>query len=148
MIALLSAIYTLVSVASFLVYKKVSIAENTWLFIGVIFIALGFIMVIYPSPPILILSNILTTIGMFFFSVIWNAQLFHLISDYSPVQKARFLIWREWLLVISRCVMLVIILNLTSFQGTTYILLISIALICLLLIPIFQKKALSGLENY
>lgn len=145
-IALLNTLYTLCSLFSLYLYRKMHLREQTWLFISITLLAAGFLVVLYPESLILVISNILTTIGMFYFSSSWNGQHFRLISGFSAIQQSRMMVWRECLLCISRCAMLLIILHVPDFKGVAFILVIALALINLLLIPYFQYKAMQGKE--
>ncbi|WP_409343470.1 MFS transporter [Paenibacillus sp. MBLB4367] len=141
LIALLNALYTISSLLGLLMYKRIKWSENTFLWIGVSLLSAGFLMAMFPLKPVLIASNLLTTLGMFFFGTVWNAQQFRCIRHYTPGRQATFLVWREVLLCVTRCLMLVTILSLDDLKGGLFYTLIAITLASLLSIPVFQTKA-------
>ncbi|MFX3633100.1 MAG: MFS transporter [Candidatus Pristimantibacillus sp.] len=142
LIALLNMLYTASSFVGLLLFRKIKLDESKWLWFGTLLLGSGFLIVLMPYKPILIISNLLTTIGMFFFGMIWTAQLFRCIQPLSPGQQAAFLVWRECLLVTMRCVLLSLMLFLDDIRGILFVVIIGITLLCLFSIPIFQKKAM------
>lgn len=141
-IALLNALYTLSSLFALYLYKKIPLKERIWLYISVAILSVGFLIVLYPVAPILVLSNILTTMGLFYFSTTWNSQQFRLLSGLSPMHQSRVFVWRECLLCVSRCLMLLLVLPLSSFSGMIFIVLIALTIFCLISVPFFQRKAM------
>ncbi|WP_253735800.1 MFS transporter [Paenibacillus sp. FJAT-26967] len=141
LIALLNVLYTGSAFLGLVLYRKFKWNDNLCLWLGVILLSAGFVVALFPLHPLLILSNVLTAFGMFFFAMIWNAQQFHCIENFPPARKAAFLIWREGLLIGMRIILLVFIMQLQSLDGWLYVALIGITLISLILIPVFQTKA-------
>ncbi|TFE30587.1 MFS transporter [Cohnella luojiensis] len=142
LIALLNMLYTCCSLLGLWMYRKIKIDEMRWLWIGMTLMAVGFLIVLFRDPAALILSNVMTSIGMFYFTTVWNAQQFRFIQHAGPSQQASFLIWRECTLVVTRCVLLGLTLPLKDMGGTGFALLIGVTVVCLLSIPAFQQRAL------
>lgn len=147
-ISLLNTLYTCTSVAAFYLYRKLNIKEHIWLTVAIGFLGVGFLLVLYPISPVLVVSNILTTVGLFYFSSTWNAGHFRMISGLPVSQKVGILVLRECLLAISRCIMLVFVLSVQDFHGTVFVGLVLFSLICMMLIPYFQAKLVGNPESY
>ncbi|WJH33788.1 hypothetical protein N6H14_27925 [Paenibacillus sp. CC-CFT747] len=109
----------------------------------------GFLVTMIPYAPLLIVSNLLTTMGMFYFSTIWNTRQFAIISVSTPVEQARIFIWRECFLNVSRMVLLLLVLGLQvkDFQGAGFFLLLFLALFCAATIPYFSKMGTDSFEK-
>ncbi len=142
LIALLNMLYTCCSLLGLWMYRKIKQDEMRWLWIGVSLLVVGFIIVLFRQPAALIVSNLLTSIGMFYFTTVWNAQQFKLIKDIGPVSQTAFLVWREVLLVATRCILLALTLPLKDMGGTGFALIIGVTIVCLLFIPVFQNRAI------
>ncbi|WP_159883764.1 MFS transporter [Paenibacillus puerhi] len=140
-IALLNVLYTLSTMGAMLLYRKLRVPERRWLVIGVVAMSTGFLFPLLQVSVFLVISNILMTIGMFYFGTVWNTEHFRLISKHSAIEQARLLIWREWLLIGSRVVILVWILGIENLHGLPFIMLLLISIACALAIPFFSKKA-------
>lgn len=140
-IALLNVGYALATIGAMLIKRKLATSEGMVLTIGMIFISVGFLITLYPHAPILVLSNLLTTIGMFYFGTIWNTRQFSLIVRHTKIEQVRILIWREWFLVFARIVMLLLILTVKDFHGMIFIALMVFALACALIIPYFSNRS-------
>ncbi len=140
-IALLNVGYACSTIGAMVVYRKLKMANGTILTIGMIFISVGFLITLYPKAPILVLSNLLTTVGMFYFASTWNPVHFRIISRHNPIEQVRILIWREWLLNIARISMLLLILTVKDFHGMSFILLMSLALASALVIPYLSGRS-------
>ncbi|GAB6990790.1 MFS transporter [Paenibacillus pini] len=145
LIALLNMCYTLSSLLGLYLYRKIKFNEMRWLWIGTSLLAIGFLIVLIPYSPALIISNVLTSIGMFYFSIVWNAQQFKYIKHLDPSRQTTFLVWRECTLVFTRCILLSLTFSLTEMKGIGFAAIILVTLGCLIAIPIFQK--LAGREN-
>lgn len=139
-IALLNTLYTSSSLFALFLYRKLKLGERTWLHAAILLLAGGFLLMLYPVPVVLILSNVMTTVGLFYFGTTWNAQQFRAISHHPPERQSSLLVWRECLICLTRCVMLVLILFVKDFSGVVFVLLISVAIGTLFSIPYFQKK--------
>ncbi|UUZ94274.1 hypothetical protein LJK87_06660 [Paenibacillus sp. P25] len=100
-----------------------------------------------PKAPLLIASNVLTTVGMFYFATVWNTRQFRVISQQTAMEQARILLWREWFLNLSRIVMLILILFVDDLKGPMFMALIALALISALLIPWFSRKGSEAFEQ-
>jgi YQGE family putative transporter len=140
-IALLNVGYACSTIGAMILYRKLKVSNGTSLAIGMILISVGFIITLFPKVPILIISNLLTTIGMFYFATIWNTRQFHMIVKHKAIEQVRILIWREWFLNIARITMLLLILTVKNFHGISFILLMSLALVCSLIIPYFSSRS-------
>lgn len=140
-IALLNVGYALSTIGAMVVYRKLRMKNGAILTLGMIFISIGFLITLFPSAPILVLSNLLTTIGMFYFSSTWNPVHFRIISQHTPIEQVRILIWREWFLCLARIFMLLLILTVKDFSGISFILLMSSALVCTLIIPYLSSRS-------
>ncbi|WP_438348105.1 MFS transporter [Paenibacillus sp. FA6] len=141
LIALLNMVYTMCSLLGLWMYRRIKIDEMRWLWIGMILMSVGFIIVLFQHPAALIISNLLTSIGMFYFMTVWNAQQFRFIQYASPISQASFLVWRESLLVATRCILLSLTLPLKEMGGLGFTLIIGVTVVCVLLIPFFQQRA-------
>ncbi|WP_442950134.1 MFS transporter [Paenibacillus sp. HGH0039] len=141
LIALLNLLYTGAAFLGLILYRKFKWNDQFCLWLGVLLLSAGFVIAMFPLKPLLILSNVLTAFGMFFFAMIWNAQQFQCIEDYAPGRKAAFLIWRESMLVGMRIVLLVFIMSLDKLEGWLYISIIGVTLVSLISIPVVQAKA-------
>jgi MFS transporter, YQGE family, putative transporter len=141
LIALLNMLYTLCSLLGLWMYRKIKFDEMRWLWIGMTLMAVGFVIVLFRQPAALIASNILTTIGMFYFSTVWNAQQFRFIQHAGPDEQTSFLVWRECLLVVTRCILLAFTLPLKDMGGSGFAIIIGVTVVCLLSIPAFQSRA-------
>ncbi len=146
LIALLNMVYTICSLLGLWVYHKIKIDEMRWLWIGMTLLAVGFLIVLFQHPATLIISNLITSVGMFFFLTVWNAQQFRFIQHASPVSQASFLVWRECLMVATRCILLSLTLPLKSMGGTGFALIIGVTVVCLVSIPFFQQRANRAVE--
>ncbi|RED64012.1 MFS transporter [Cohnella lupini] len=147
LIALLNMLYTCCSLLGLWMYRKIKINEMRWLWIGMSLMAVGFLIVLFKEPIALILSNVLTSIGMFYFTTVWNAQQFRFIQHAEPSQQASFLVWRECTLVFTRCVLLALTLPLKDMGGSGFALIIGVTIVCLLSIPAFQQRAMREAEG-
>ncbi len=147
LIALLNMLYTCCSLLGLWMYRKIKFNEMRWLWIGMTLMAIGFVIVLFREPAALIVSNVLTSIGMFYFTTVWNAQQFRFIQHAESSQQASFLVWRECTLVLTRCVLLGLTLPLKDMGGTGFALIIGATIVCLLSIPIFQHRAVREAEG-
>lgn len=141
-IALLNTLYTVSSLVALLLYRKIRLQEQSWLMAAILLLSGGFLLMLYPVPVVLIISNVCTTMGMFYFGTVWNAQHFRVISGLAPEHQSRMLVWREGFICGARGLMLLLILPITNFSGVAFVLLIALATLCLFSIPFFQKKLL------
>jgi YQGE family putative transporter len=147
LIAMLNMLYTVATLLGLLLFRRIKLNETRWLWIGTTLLAAGFLIVIIPYPAALIISNVLTSIGMFYFTTVWNAQQYRSIQHLNPVQKTSFIVWREIILVVTRCVLLGLAFYLKAFQGLWFIGIIAFTITCLLAIPIFQSRAVRENEH-
>ncbi|GKU76027.1 MFS transporter [Paenibacillus sp. L3-i20] len=147
LISLLNALYTLAGVVALLIYKRIKLTNMKWLWIGAGLLAFGFIIVTIPMPTpsaksiLLISSNIISAIGMLLFASTWNAITFNSIQFLNDQERTMFLVWREWLLCISRIVLLTIVLSLNDLSGWLFNLIIAFTVISLLAIPFTMNIA-------
>lgn len=147
LIALLNTGYALCSLLALLAYRKWKMKESSWLYTGILFTISGFLLMLLPDAPIRVISTVLTTIGMFYFSSIWNSQLYRFINGFPPAKQAVFLVWRECLLCGGRLVMLAFIFRVEDFQGNRFAALIVLSIVCLLTIPLWQHMAFLALRR-
>lgn len=146
-IALLNVLYASSTIGAMILYRRLKTREGVWLTIGMLFISAGFLLPLLPKAPFLVLSNIFTTVGMFYFGTVWNTRQFRVISQFTAMEQARILLWREWLLNVSRMSMLVLILFVDELKGPVFIGLIALALVSALLIPWFSRKGSEAYEQ-
>lgn len=144
-IALLQIMYTAFTIACVFIYRRWSrtrqISDNKWLTFGMLAAAVGFLLALFPTQSILIISNVLTTIGLFFFFTIWSSRQFQLTYQLEPIQQMRVLVWRELILVMSRIFLLVLILGIQDFDGFIFKAVMIFSFSSALLIPYFSKKS-------
>jgi len=141
-IALLNVLYTCFAMCAMLLYRKMKVKENVWLAVGMGCLSVGFLIVLFPAAPILVISNILTTVGMFYFATVWNTRQFAVISRSTPIEQARIFMWRECLLNLSRILVNLLVLNVKDFHGGMFIFLLGLALSCASVIPYLSGKGI------
>ncbi|SEB51396.1 hypothetical protein [Paenibacillus sp. GP183] len=141
-IAMLNLLYTMSALLGLWLYRRFKINEDYWLWIGTALLALGFLIAIIPVPLTMVFSNVLTSVGMFYFGTVWNSQQFRAIQHFKKAEQASFLVWREITLVATRCVMLSMTFVLKDLRGAWFLFLIAVTVGCLLSIPLFQRLAI------
>lgn len=141
LIALLNVLYSVAALAGLAAYRKFRLQDGRWLWVGTWLLAVGFFIVLFRSPAAFIVSNVMTTAGMFFFSTVWNAQQFRFMEDGGTTRKASFLVWRECILIATRCMLLGLTFPLKELSGGWFAGLIGLILLCLFAIPVFQHRA-------
>jgi YQGE family putative transporter len=146
-IALLNVLYACSSIGAMTLYRRLKIKENVWLGIGMLFMASGFLLPLIGQAPFLVISNILTTVGLFYFGTIWNTQQFRIITQMSAIMQSRIFLWRELFLNSTRIVLLVLALSVQDIRGGAFIGLISLALVSALVVPIFAMKSKAAFER-
>ncbi|MCZ8516768.1 MFS transporter [Paenibacillus filicis] len=146
-IALLNVLYASSTIAAMTLYRRMKTKEGIWLTVGMLFISAGFLLPLFPKAPVLIASNILTTVGLFYFGTVWNTRQFRVISQHTAIEQARILLWREWFLNVSRITMLILILFVKELKGPVFIGLIALALVSALMIPWFSRKGSDAFEQ-
>jgi hypothetical protein len=139
-IALLSIAYTLSTIVAMILYRKKKVRDSTWLSLGMVMISFGFLLALFQYPWMLIASNVLTTMGMFYFGTIWNTKQFKIIAKHSIIEQSKILIWRELSLTISRIIMLALILSVEKIQGPVFISLMIVAILCAVITPLVSNK--------
>ncbi|GIO13418.1 hypothetical protein J19TS2_29730 [Cohnella xylanilytica] len=147
LIALLNVAYTLSSLLGLWLYRRFRSGEMRWLWLGNGLLAAGFLIALLQEPAALIVSNVLTTIGMFYFSTVWNAQQFRYIEFAGAASQASFLVWRECILIATRCALLAMTMSLTRLQGVGFDTIVGITIACMLVIPLVQSKAMRALQG-
>jgi len=140
-IALLNVGYACSTIVALMIYRKIKLSNGKILAIGMIFISVGFLITLYPKAPLLVLSNLLTTIGLFYFATIWNTRQFKMISKHTRIEQVRILIWREWFLNFARVAMLLLTMTLKSFHGLPFMLLMAFALGSTLVVPYLSSRS-------
>ncbi|NHN33463.1 MFS transporter [Paenibacillus sp. S3N08] len=140
-IALLNVLYAVSSIMAMILHRKMTIRSGIWLKVGMIAISVGFLVALFQHSVFLVISNILTTIGLFYFGTVWNSGQFRIISRHTSIEQARILLWREWFLNVSRIGMLILILFVKDLQGVSFLVLLGFSLICAFLVPLFSQKS-------
>lgn len=146
-IAALNALYTLATLAGLYMYRRLNLQDHAMLGIGCVLLASGFLIVLVPVKALLIVSNLLTAVGMFYFGAAWNTMQFKRIKPYSQSQQANFLVWRESLICVTRIMTLAIVLSVDELRGSLFIGLIGVSILCLLLVPYFEYRAKIAMEQ-
>ncbi|MZQ85504.1 MFS transporter [Paenibacillus sp. 5J-6] len=146
-IAILNVLNACFAMGAMFMYKRLKVREGTWLFIGTIFVSIGILLPLLPKAPLLIISNILTTIGMFYFGTIWNTRQFRIITKQTAIQQAHIFLWRECFLNASKILLLILALSVKEINGGTFIQLILLALVCALMVPYFSGKSMEMFER-
>jgi YQGE family putative transporter len=139
-IALLSIAYTLSTIVAMILYRKKKVRDTTWLTIGMVMISLGFLLALFQYPWMLIASNVLTTMGMFYFGTIWNTKQFKIIAKHSIIEQSKILVWRELSFIISRIIMLSLILSVEKIQGPVFTSLMIVAIVCAVITPFVSNQ--------
>lgn len=147
-IALLSIAYTLSTIVAMILYRKKKVHDSTWLSLGMVMISFGFLLALFQYPWMLIASNVLTTMGMFYFGTIWNTKQFKIIAKHSIIEQSKILIWRELSLTISRIIMLALILSVEKIQGPVFISLMIVAILCSVITPLVSNKMGDAADSY
>ncbi|WP_248925270.1 hypothetical protein [Paenibacillus hamazuiensis] len=146
-IALLNVMYALSSIGSMFLYRRLQIQNGIWLAIGMASMCIGFLCALLQHSFFLVISNILTTIGLFYFGTVWNTGQFKIISKHTAIEQARIFLWREWFLNVTRILLLVSAMFVKDFQGGYFIALMIAAMACALLVPLFSGKSAASEEN-
>jgi YQGE family putative transporter len=146
-IALLNVLYAISSIIAMVLHRRLNVSSGIWLRVGMVAVSAGFLVALLQYSAFLVVSNILTTIGLFYFSTIWNSGQFRIISRHTSIEQARILLWREGFLNISRISMLILILFVRDLHGGPFLVLLCLALCCALLIPLFAQKSMDALER-
>jgi len=146
-IALLNVLYACFAIGAMMLYRRLKVREGVWLNIGMLFISVGFLLPLFPKAPILIISNILTTIGMFYFGTVWNTRQFRIITKQTAMKQAQIFLWRECFLNVSRILMLILALSVQDIRGGAFIALIALSLVCTLVVPYFSGRSTEAFEQ-
>lgn len=132
-IALLNIGYTLAAVFALFWYKRLKLRDTTWLYVGTFSIVGGLAIALFFVPAALVASNILTTVGLYFFGVVWNSQQFRTLSVLPARVQAQIYTWRECALCVTRILTLTLFPFLHEFRVfiplSLFILAISAALV-------------------
>jgi hypothetical protein len=145
-IAALNGLYTLATLGGLFVYRKYGLKDSTFLMMGCLLIASGFLIVLVPAKPLLIVSNLLTAVGMFCFGAAWNTLQFKWIKPYSEAGQAKLLVWRETLICVTRIGTLLIVMSVEDFRSPLFVVLIGVSVLCLLAVPYFEYRARKTME--
>lgn len=138
-VACLSAGYAIVTIASFFAYLKIHLGPSTWLKFAILLNGIGIFIDLFHFPVLYIVSNFLTTTGIFFFNTIWTAQQFAITADISLEKRIRYFIWREVNLDLSRAVFLLILVLVPVLHRRFLDLFIFVLILSLSFIFINQK---------
>jgi hypothetical protein len=131
LIALLNTAYTLSSFIALYLYRRVRLSENTWMLLGMTFVSSGFLISLAYISPLLVVSNLLSTVGMFYFNITWMTKVFRSVSYLTPMGKLRVLLWRECLICLSRCCMLSALFFLDDIRGPGFIIIVCLTVVCI-----------------
>jgi MFS transporter, YQGE family, putative transporter len=144
LIALLNTCYTAFALLALLAYRKLKVKESVWLMISVVFLGCGLLMMLIPLPLIRITSNVITTIGMFYFlTIVVSQQLKMTTGSLDIVKRSYMLVWREWMYVISRVGILLLMMKIDNFTDPLFIGLAIFVIMCLLAISFIQGKMMT-----
>lgn len=143
-ISFLNSTYTICTILALLVYRKFRRNHIEWIVIGLGLAVFGFVVVAVGTPTFFIISNILTTVGLFYFSNSWNSVQFITVSMQSGMQQARLLVWREGMICVGRIVMLLFVFAVQDPSGGNIFWLMLFAVASMATIPIFEWKAQSA----
>src|SRR5690606_34947123 len=80
LIALLNTAYTLSAFAALYLYRRLRLTENAWMLFGMISLSIGFLISLAYIAPLLVVSNILSTIGIFYFNINWMVKVFRSVN--------------------------------------------------------------------
>jgi len=145
-VALLNMCYTLFALMALVAYRRLRLQERAWLVLSVILLGAGLMLMLIPIPTLRIISNIVTTVGMFYFGTILTAQQLRVTVELDVGRRAHLLVWREWLFCISRMVMLLIALSIDTFNDPMFLALALLVVCCLLGISFVQAKMIGKQE--
>lgn len=145
-IAALNGLYTLATLCGLLAYRKFGWKDSTFLAMGCALIASGFLIALFPVKPLLIVSNLLTAVGMFCFGAAWNTLQFKWIKPYPEAGQAKLLVWRETLICVTRIGTLLLVMSVDNFRSPLFVALIVLSVLCLLAVPYFEYRAKKTLE--
>jgi len=148
MIALLNTCYTAFALLALWAYRKLKVKESMWLVISVVFLGCGLLLMLIPLPVVRITSNIVTTIGMFYFlTIVVSQQLKMTAGSLDIVKRSHMLVWREWMYVVSRVFMLLFMMRITNFTDPLFIGLAIFVVLCLLTISYIQGKLMARIQD-
>lgn len=140
-IAALNVIYALFTFIALKFYKKFKEKQLTWVYIGLLLVFLGFTFVIFSNSIIMLLiANILLTVGSFFFDNIIKSQHLLFVKKSNTIEKAKILMWREYLLSLSRVSLLFWALFIDDIGSVNFITMIIVAIIIGVLTPFTNYK--------
>ncbi|WP_026962982.1 MFS transporter [Alicyclobacillus herbarius] len=142
LIGLLSMGYTLACVVALRLYQRLELPGRHWMNIGVVLIAVGFLLAVCPNAWVRVVSNFLTTVGMFYFGSVWNAQQYALFSELAPMHSARLFTWRENTFNVSRILVYAALFPLHQLTGLPFYLILVAMLVCSVFVPYLQNKSL------
>ncbi|TBL79924.1 MFS transporter [Paenibacillus thalictri] len=147
-IALLNVLYALSSIGSMILYRKLQqVRSGVWLAVGMTAICGGFLFALLQYPLFLVVSNILTTIGLFYFGTVWNTGQFRVMSKHTAMEQTRILLWREWFLNIPRIVVLILAMFVEDFHTFPFYALMGFAILCALAVPLFSARNVDAPEK-
>jgi len=134
LIALLNTAYTLSAFTALYLYRRIRLSENTWMVLGMSFVSAGFLISIAYVSPLLVVSNILSTVGMIYFNINWMIKVYRSVNHLSPMGRLRMLVWRECIICLSRCCMLLVLFFLDDIRGPMFAGIVVLTVICVYLI--------------
>jgi hypothetical protein len=138
--ALLNIFYTLLTLLSIHLYKKIKIKDETWLFIGIATAFIGFGLSIILHGTWMIIPNILLVFGNFYYRSIYFSQQYQAIGEVDEIKKMQITTWREILLCVSRLTILSIIILFYHLSKNSIYWLFGITLLITLCVPFIHRS--------
>lgn len=143
LIGILSMGYTLACVVALRLYQRVRIDKKKWMTIGIGLIVIGFVLAAFSDSSTRIISNFLTTVGMFYFSSVWNAQQYSMFSTLPPMHIARIFTWRENTFNVSRLMVYGALFPLHQLTGVPFYVILGVMVVTSIFVSYFQNKSIS-----
>jgi MFS family permease len=143
LIALLNVAYTAATLIALYLYRRWEHHERRWLAVAAIFAAVGFLVALYPVSPLLVLSNFLTTVGMFYFNIVWNTQQFRVISEMDAVRQIDIYAWRECMIAGGRILVFLFVVPFHALSGALFAVIVASAIATALGSAFVQNKSMT-----
>jgi len=139
-VALLNTCYTLFALLAMYAYRKWDVKERFWIVASIVLLGGGLMLMLVPVPVLRIVSNVVTTVGMFYFTTILTAQQLRMTTTFTVARRANMLVWREWMFCVSRIAMLLVALTIDSFRDPVFYALAVFVAVILIAITFIQGK--------
>jgi MFS transporter, YQGE family, putative transporter len=122
-IAALNILYTLASIIASVWFKRNQrFSETKWVLIGMVSLSSGILFSLSSNSFLLIVSNLLTTFGLFYINTVIFANQFSLMSKEEPMIRVSFLAWREIMYLSARMLLLGIVMLVEWYPAIIYVL--------------------------